>query len=98
MSTETATGAGSELKRVLAGWPFYLVAEPDCTCHAMAARMDEMGCDWCASDEGIDEILATLRENAAKRGLPYMEAAARMLVKRAISTARAKLNQPRPVV
>jgi hypothetical protein len=50
--------------------------------------MDAKGCDWCESDEGMTEIMAFLRESAAERGLPFVDIAARLLVKRAIHNAR----------
>lgn len=36
----------------------------------------------------IDEIVGWLREEASKRGLPFVDMAGRMLVKRAIRNAR----------
>ena len=50
--------------------------------------MDEKGCDWCESPEGMAEILAFLKESAEERGLPFVDIAARLLVRRAISNAR----------
>jgi hypothetical protein len=50
--------------------------------------MDEKGCDWCASEEGMSEILGFLREAAAERGLPLLDLPARLLVRRAIANAR----------
>jgi hypothetical protein len=81
-------GPGTELKALLAGWPFRLVATPDCKCTSRAAYMDEKGCDWCESEEGMAEIMAFLREAAEERGLPFLDAAARLLVRRAIANAR----------
>lgn len=79
---------GSELKKLLAGWPFRITATEGCSCNAMASRMDSMGCDWCESDEGMSEILAAMKDNAQKKGVPYIEAAAAMLVRRAVRNAR----------
>lgn len=78
-------GPGAELKKLLAGWPFYIKATPTCPCNARAAIMDanearEPG--WCAAH--IDEIVGWLREQAQARGLPFMDAAGRALVRRAI--------------
>jgi hypothetical protein len=50
--------------------------------------MDAKGCDWCESPEGMAEILGFLREAAAERGLPFLDVAGRILVKRAIHNAR----------
>ena len=81
-------GPGTELKTLLAGWPFYIVSSPDCKCNARARYMDEKGCDWCESPEGMTEIMGFLREAAEERGLPFLDVAARLLVKRAIHNAR----------
>ena len=81
-------GPGTELKALLAGWPFRIVATPDCKCTSRAAYMDAKGCDWCESPEGMTEIMGFLREAAEERGLPFLDMAARFLVKRAISNAR----------
>jgi hypothetical protein len=48
--------------------------------------MDEMGCDWVESN--IEECVGYLRESAADRGLPFIEVAARLIIRRAISNAR----------
>ena len=81
-------GPGTELKAILAGWPFRIVATPDCKCTSRASYMDEKGCDWCESDEGMAEIMGFLREAAEERSLPFLDAAGRVLVRRAISNAR----------
>ena len=87
-STPTAHGPGTELKSLLAGWPFRIVATPDCKCTSRAAYMDAKGCDWCESPEGMAEIMGFLREAAEERGLPFLDLPARLLVKRAIANAR----------
>jgi hypothetical protein len=82
------SGPGTELKMLLAGWPFKIVSSPDCKCNRRATYMDAKGCDWCESPEGMAEIMGFLREAAAERGLPFLDVAARLLVKRAIHNAR----------
>ena len=82
-------GPGTELKKLLAGWPLYITATPNCSCNARAVKMDveeakEPG--WCEAH--VDEIVGWLREEATKRGLPFVDMAGRVLVKRAISNAR----------
>jgi hypothetical protein len=52
--------------------------------------MDAKGCDWCESPEGMAEIMGFLRESAEERGLPFVDIAARVLVRRAIANARRK--------
>jgi len=76
--------AGTALKSLLAS--FGITATPDCPCTARAAEMDRRGCDWC--EENIDTIVGWLREQAEARGLPFLDAAGRILVRRAIRNAR----------
>jgi hypothetical protein len=86
--SEPSHGPGAELKALLAGWPFRIVATADCKCTSRARYMDAQGCDWCESPEGMAEIMAFLRESAEERGLPFLDVAARLLVRRAIANAR----------
>ena len=79
-------GPGTELNKLLAGWPLYITASPDCSCNARAAEMDRQGVEWCEAN--IDTIVGWLREQAEARGLPFLDLAGRMLVRRAISNAR----------
>jgi len=81
-------GPGTELKKLLAGWPFYITSSPDCSCNRVAAEMDQWGADVCEEPEKQDYILAAMRENAEKRGLPFIDAAGRFLIRRAIKNAR----------
>jgi len=79
-----ARGPGTELKKLLA--VVGITATPDCSCNARAAEMDRQGCDWCEAN--IDTIVGWLREQAEARGLPFLDVAGRMLVRRAIRNAR----------
>jgi hypothetical protein len=81
-------GPGTELRKLLSGWPFYIVSSPTCKCNARARYMDAQGCDWCESPEGMAEIMGFLREAAEERGLPFLDLPARLLVRRAIANAR----------
>jgi hypothetical protein len=78
------SGAGTELKKLLAR--FGIATAPGCACNARAAEMDMNGIDWCASN--VDAIVSWLREQANARGLPFLNAAGRLLVRRAIRNAR----------
>ena len=84
--------AGSALKQILGGWPFRITATGTCPCLAYAAQMDGWGCDEC--ERRIEEIVAHLREQAFARGLPFLDAAGRLLVRRAIKNARKSLIDP----
>jgi hypothetical protein len=83
-----AAGPGTELKKLLAGWPFFITSSPDCSCNRVAAEMDIWGPDECERPERVDYILAAMRSNAEKRGLPFIDAAGLFLVRRAIKNAR----------
>lgn len=82
-------GAGTELKSLLA--KIGIQATPNCKCTQRAAIMDSRGIEWC--EENIDTIVEWLREEATKRGLPFIDAAGRLLIRRAITNAkRATIN------
>jgi len=74
---------GTELKKLLA--IAGIVADESCPCNARAVEMDRNGPAWCEAN--IDTIVGWLREQAQARGLPFIDAAGRMLVRRAIRNA-----------
>lgn len=82
-------GPGTELKALLK--LIGITASPTCSCNARAMTMDanearEPG--WC--ERNMETILDWLKEQADARGLPFLRAGAKVLVKRAISNARRK--------
>lgn len=79
-------GPGAELRAILGN--FGITASADCKCTSRAAYMDQMGCEWCEAN--LEEIVGWLRESAADRGLPFLDVAGRLLVRRAIANARRK--------
>jgi hypothetical protein len=81
-------GPGTELKKLLAGWPFRIVASSTCRCNAMVRQMDAWGPDECSRPERVAQVLAVMRENAAKRGLVFFDALGRLLIREAIRRAR----------
>lgn len=81
-------GPGTELKALLAGWPFRITSSPTCSCNARAHAMDVWGPDEC--ERQMPVIIQWLREQAASRKLPFVEFAARAMVKLAIARARHK--------
>ena len=81
-------GPGTELKALLSGWPLYVTATEDCPCNSHAGQMDAWGPAEC--ERRIDEIVGWLRAEAGRRGLPFLDAAGRVLVRRAIRNARRK--------
>lgn len=79
-----SSGPGTELKALLA--KIGIKATPNCSCNARAREMDANGIDWCEAN--LDTIVGWLREEATNRGLPFLDAAGRLLVRRAIRNAR----------
>lgn len=77
-------GAGTELKRLLAA--VGITPQRGCRCLERAAQMDRAGEEWC--EQHIDTIVGWLREEAERRGLPFLDAAGRLLVRRAIHKSR----------
>lgn len=76
-------GPGTELKKMLA--KIGITASPTCSCNTRARIMNEKGTQWCR--DNLDTIVGWLREEATKRGLPFVDVAGKLLVKRAISLA-----------
>jgi len=79
-------GPGTELSKLLKR--FGISPTPTCQCRAKQQQMDAWGCDECSKPERIEEVIAVMREEAAARGLPFLDVAGRLLVKRAIANAR----------
>jgi hypothetical protein len=84
-------GPGAELSRLLKR--FGIEPTPTCKCRAKARQMDAWGCDECEKPERIEEVVAVMREEAKARGLPFLDAAGRVLVRRAISNARKEASR-----
>lgn len=81
----TGGGPGTELKKLLA--KFGISAdEPGCQCKSRAALMDRQGCEWVEAN--TDTVVGWLRKEAHKRGLPFIDAAGKMLVREAVRRAR----------
>jgi hypothetical protein len=81
-----SSGPGTELSKLLKR--FGIEPTPTCSCRAKAAQMDAWGCDECSKPERIEEVVAVMRAEAKARKLPFLDAAARLLVRRAIANAR----------
>jgi hypothetical protein len=82
----TPHGPGTELSKLLKR--FGIEPTPTCPCREKAAEMDLWGCDECSKPERIEEVVKVMREEAAARGLPFLDVAGRLLVRRAIANAR----------
>lgn len=81
-----AGGPGTELKRLLAGWPLYITAAPNCPCNAYSRMMDGWGADGC--EARMQEILDWLESQARSRKLLFARIAAEQVVRLAIRRAR----------
>jgi hypothetical protein len=79
-------GPGTELSKLLKR--FGIEPTPTCACRAKAQQMDAWGPDECSKPERIDEVVAVMRAEAEARGLPFLDLAGRLLVRRAIANAR----------
>jgi len=78
-------GPGTELSKLLKR--IGIEPTPTCSCRAKAAQMDSWGPDECSRPERIDEVVAVMRSEAEARGLPFVDLAGRLLVRRAIANA-----------
>ena len=83
---ELTSGPGTELSNLLK--KFGINPTPTCSCRAKAEQMNRWGPDECERPERIDEVVAVMRAEAAARGLPFLDAAGKLLVRRAIANAR----------
>jgi len=81
-----AHGPGTELSKLVKR--FGISPTPTCACRAKAAEMDAWGPDECERPERIAEVVAVMRAEAEARGLPFLDVAGRLLVRRAIANAR----------
>jgi hypothetical protein len=79
-----AMGPGGFLKKYLSR--IGITSTPNCSCNAKAKHMDTMGVEWC--EQNLDTIVGWLKEEAEKRRLPFVEWPTRLLIKKAISSAR----------
>ena len=87
---QPVSGPGTELSRLLKR--LGIEPTPTCQCRAKAAEMDAWGPDECEKPERIDEVVAVMRAEAEARGLPFLDVAGRLLVRRAIRNARRAAN------
>ena len=91
-------GPGTFLKRSLSWFAIHEddkqrrkdAGEAGCKCELHVKTMDEWGPDVCAAN--IETIVGWLRESAAERKLPFVHAAAVLLVKTAIHRSRKTLE------
>lgn len=80
-------GPGTELKKILAR--FGIKATVNCKCNTRARAMDDYGIEWC--EDNAETIVEWMKEEAENRGMPFISAIARMIVRRAIADAKRSL-------
>lgn len=72
-----------------------IVMSDSCSCRRHAIEMNTKGNDWCSAN--VDTVVGWLREEATRRGLPFVDMVGRLMVTRAIKKSRKLLaNQPVP--
>jgi hypothetical protein len=64
----------------------FVYSSQGCKCKTRAIYMNRMGNDWC--EQNTETIVEWMKEEASNRGLPFLDAVGRMLVRRAIHNAR----------
>ncbi len=66
-----------------------------CSCRRHALAMNEKGNEWCS--QNLDTVVGWLREEASRRGLPFVDMVGKVMVNRAIKKSKKLLaNQPVP--
>jgi hypothetical protein len=78
------SGVGTELSKLLA--KVGIKANEGCKCKARAEEMNRRGVAWC--EKNIELIVDWLEEESTKRHLPFVRAAGKILVRRAIRSAK----------
>lgn len=81
-------GPGTMLSKILES--VGIKAAPNCGCKRKALTMNINGNDWC--EQNIETITDWLEEEAKKRSLPFIRAAGKLLIKRAISMSKKSIK------
>jgi len=82
-------GPGTELHNLLAKFGIHMA--PGCSCRARMTQMNKWGIEGC--EQNVETIVEWMKEEAAKRKLPYLKTVGRMLVRRAIANARREASR-----
>jgi len=81
---EHTSGPGTELKALLS--KIGITSSPTCSCNKRASLMDARGIPWC--EENVETICDWLQEEAAKRNLPFLRSAGKLLIRMALRNAK----------
>ena len=82
-------GPGTELKALLS--KIGIRSSPTCSCNKRAKTMDEKGIAWC--EQNVETICDWLAEESAKRKLPFLRAAGKVIINMAIKRAKKHNSQ-----
>jgi hypothetical protein len=82
-------GPGTELKALLS--KIGIKSSPTCSCNKRAKTMDENGVEWC--EQNVETICDWLAEESAKRKLPFLRAAGKVIINMAIKRAKKHNSQ-----
>lgn len=86
---EHPNGAGTILSGMISS--LGIKSTPNCSCRQHAIEMNEKGPDWC--EQNLDQILGWLKEESTKRGMPFIETIAKIMVMKAIKKSRRLLEK-----
>jgi len=90
---EDPNGPGTVLSKMIKSMG--IVMSDSCSCRRHAITMNTNGNDWC--EQNVDTIVGWLREEAKRRGLPFVDMIGKLMVNRSIKKSRKLLaNQPIP--
>jgi len=90
---EDPNGPGTVLSKMIK--TLGIVMSDSCSCRRHAIEMNTRGSDWC--EQNIDTVVGWLREEANRRGLPFVDMIGKLMVGRAVKKSRKLLaNQPVP--
>lgn len=90
---EDPNGPGTVLSKMIKSMG--IVMSDSCSCRRHAIEMNTRGNDWC--EQNVDTIVGWLREEASRRGLPFVDMIGKLMVGRAVKKSRKLLaNQPVP--
>jgi hypothetical protein len=90
---EDPNGPGTVLSKMIK--TLGIVMSDSCSCRRHAIEMNTRGSDWC--EQNMDTVVGWLREEANRRGLPFVDMIGKLMVGRAVKKSRKLLaNQPVP--
>jgi hypothetical protein len=90
---EDPNGPGTVLSKMIKSMG--IVMSDSCSCRRHAIEMNTKGNDWC--EQNIDTVVGWLKEEANRRGLPFVDMIGKLMVGRAVKKSRKLLaNQPVP--